>query len=856
MEESRTECVKNHKIYSNSIVGKVKFSRYRTTHIAVVFVLVLGFFVGAGGTSAEGLRVSGAVKPSLPDDPLQVNLAFDRPYIFEYNVYLPETTNVERDKFQSISTIGPQKIGIHRDLPRRYRGELKHSLTWRKSDDGVVAYLLVHSPEAETVRFLADLSLPAGASLNFYEITTTSQTSVIHSYDVGAQGLEESNFWSPAAVGESLGVEIRLPDEASKEHFELKLLKIAHGFEQSVGDAINVQECTNHIDVQCAIDDGDISEESVSTSMRLVFEKEDGSFACTGTILNVSDDGEDVWIPYIMTAAHCISTSDEADSVVAYWNYQYEQCGGTSLSSDFTSTSGGADFLATYEEGDQTLIRLRNDAPAGTWFSAWWVTDVETGKTGIGSGHPTPGIKKFFSGTTIGNFNVNVCADEDGNDCELKIDLIGLELESGAIEGGASGSALRIDHPDDNEDYFVGLLSGKSTQHPPCDGAVGFFGEFRHFYPDVAQWLAPETEPEPEPEPDDVHGDTEDTATEVELQSGTEGYINDEDDIDFFTVTVEQQGTLVIYTTGSIDTTGTVTNADGSVNLSDDDSGTDLNFLITFAAEPGTYSIKVEGNQSSTGSYTLVVEFEEHIEQNDDVDDHGDTEDTATQIESDSMTEAEIDDEEDIDYFELVIDRAGTLKIYTTGDLDTTGTVTSEDGTVDIFDDDSGEALNFSISFDAAAGTYYIKVEGYSSSTGTYTLHTEFEGHDDHGDTKESATTISSSARNWKFSTVAQIHNDADQDVFEILFSRRTKVTISTEGETDTVGRLTDMNDVDIVESDDICEENDEDCEENLNFSLTYTVEKGTYYLYVTGEIIEKSEYTLKVDTDTNQLEE
>lgn len=308
---------------------------------------------------------------------------------------MPRTTSVERDKFHSISTIGPQKIGIHRDLPDRYRGELKHSLTWRKRDDAIVAYLLVHSPDAESVRFLADLSLPVGASLNFYEITTTSHISVIHSYDVDAQGLEESKFWSPIASGESIGVEIRLPDEASKEHFELKLLKIAHGYEQSFIAATNVQECTNHIDVQCAIDDGDISEESVSTSMRLLFEREDATYACTGTILNVSNDGEDVWIPYIMTAEHCISTAAEADSVVARWNFQYEHCGGTTLSSDYTITSGGADLLATYAAGDQTLIRLRNDAPDGTWFSGWWVTDVESGETGICSGHPTLGSKSF-----------------------------------------------------------------------------------------------------------------------------------------------------------------------------------------------------------------------------------------------------------------------------------------------------------------------------------------------------------------------------------------------------------------------------------------------------------------------------
>lgn len=432
----------------------------------------------------------------------------------------------------------------------------------------------------------------------------------------------------------------------------------------------------------------------------------------------------------------------------------------------------------------------------------------------------------------------------------MLVDLIGFELENGAIESGASGSALRINHPNNDEDYFVGVLSGKSTNHPPCENGVGYFGEFRHFYPDVAQWLGAATEPEP----DDVHGDSKDTATVVELQSETEGYINDEDDIDYFEVTVEQVGTLIVYTTGSIDTVGTITNEDSSVEITDEDSGIDLNFLITFVANPGTYSIKVEGNQSSTGSYLLYVEFE--VPNEDSSDDHGDTAETATPVELDSATDAEIDDEEDIDYFEIVIDHAGTLKIYTTSDLDTTGTVTNEDGSVDIFDDDSGEDLNFSIMFDASAGIYYIKVAGYATSTGAYTLHVEFEANDDHGDTKESATTISSSARNWKFSTVAYINDAFDQDVFELVFSRKTKITIYTEGETDTVGRLTNLNDVDIVEDDDICDENDEDCEENLNFSLTYTVDEGTYYLYVSGEITEKSEYTLKVETDAGQVSE
>ena len=51
------------------------------------------------------------------------------------------------------------------------------------------------------------------------------------------------------------------------------------------------------------------------------------------SLMNV-EDGEDVFIPYVLTAGHCISTDDSASSVVGYWSYQSSTCGGSATSSD------------------------------------------------------------------------------------------------------------------------------------------------------------------------------------------------------------------------------------------------------------------------------------------------------------------------------------------------------------------------------------------------------------------------------------------------------------------------------------------------------------------------------------------
>ena len=104
-------------------------------------------------------------------------------------------------------------------------------------------------------------------------------------------------------------------------------------------------------------------------------------------------------------------------------------------------------------------------------------------------------------------------------------------------------------------------------------------------------------------------------------------------------------------------------------------------------------------------------------------DDHGDTLSGATQVALGSSTAGSLL-AGDTDYFRVTVSSLGTLVAYTTGGTDTYGSIWDGSGSVLTEDDESGERSNFLVFTSVDAGTYYIEVRGYSSSTtGNYTLH-------------------------------------------------------------------------------------------------------------------------------------
>ena len=109
-------------------------------------------------------------------------------------------------------------------------------------------------------------------------------------------------------------------------------------------------------------------------------------------------------------------------------------------------------------------------------------------------------------------------------------------------------------------------------------------------------------------------------------------------------------------------------------------------------------------------------------------DDHGDDRATATGVEAGSDTEGMLESG-DVDYFRIDVDASGTLEVYSSGRTDTYGYLEDAGGETLRSNDDGGAGTNFRIAEDVSAGTYYVRVRGYSSrTTGDYTLSVRFTG--------------------------------------------------------------------------------------------------------------------------------
>ena len=108
----------------------------------------------------------------------------------------------------------------------------------------------------------------------------------------------------------------------------------------------------------------------------------------------------------------------------------------------------------------------------------------------------------------------------------------------------------------------------------------------------------------------DRHGNTPARATQVQLgesapwTASTTGQINTSRDIDYFRLTVPYAGVLVVETTGSTDTVGTVWQDDEELDTADS-GGTRRNFRLSVRVEAGPVVVAVEGNGTRTGAYTL-----------------------------------------------------------------------------------------------------------------------------------------------------------------------------------------------------------------------------------------------------------
>ena len=324
--------------------------------------------------------------------------------------------------------------------------------------------------------------------------------------------------------------------------------------------------------------------------------------------------------------------------------------------------------------------------------------------------------------------------------------------------------------------------------------------------------------PEEEAAPDD-HGNSIATATPVAIGATVQGVLTAWDE-DYFEIPVPTDGfRLGVFTEGDTDTHGTLFDRNGVSLSSDNDSGEAFNFHIVQALDAGTYYLSISRFFGDPGDYSLVVEEA--------APDHGNSIATATPVAIGATVQGVLT-EGDEDYFEIPVPTDGfRLSVFTEGDTDTYGTLFDRNGVSLSSDNDSGEAFNFHIVQALDAGTYYLSISGFSFSgffagdTGDYSLVVE-EAAPDHGNSIATATPVAIGA------TVQGVLTEGDEDYFEIpVPTDGFRLSVFTEGDTDTYGTLFDRNGVSLS--------SDNDSGEAFNFHIVQALDAGTYYLSISG---------------------
>lgn len=365
---------------------------------------------------------------------------------------------------------------------------------WLPVPGGRVARLDVVSPGAAALRVALDpRGLPPGAELR----VSSPELPVVELIRTGeAQSQLDGSglFWSPVTEGERQQIEVFVPGTAEPAGTVLRVAALSHLVAspfRSLSLAKNLGSSGScNIDVACRT--GTLGEAFVNAKnavARMVFSTSDGTFTCTGTLLN--DTVAATQVPYFYSAAHCISLQSEANTLTTFWNYETPTCGVASAGAN-TQLTGGADLLFAQLSSDALLLRLRSTPPAGAFFAGWDAATLSPSTQVIGIHHPSGDNKKYSRGNHSGfSSNVNIGG-------QTVTSAARSSWAEGTTEGGSSGSGLFT--LTSGEYRLRGGLAGGSAScansgQSEAAGNVDYYSRFDQVFPSIRQWLDPTVGP-------------------------------------------------------------------------------------------------------------------------------------------------------------------------------------------------------------------------------------------------------------------------------------------------------------------------------------------------------------------------
>ena len=389
-------------------------------------------------------------------------------------------------------------IGVNRAVPEVAALPQTRETTWIPVEGGRAARLSVTSPEAGSLRLALDLEgIPEDVEMVFFGSGDPSR--LVGPVRVGEIDDRTRAWWSPLTEGDTQTVELFVASRHGKRELAIEVRGVSHvfttpssNFTKRIEEIGRAGSC--NVDVQCSsLKDSSSFRDVVQSVAQMVFN--DGGFTvlCTGTLLNDNDPATQA--PWFLSNNHCFDNLTApfksaaemqavANTLNTLWRFEASACNSRVPDSTWTQLTTGAAFLFNSVHSDALLLRLKQAAPSGAFFSGWDANPIGSGTPVVAIHHPEGDLKKASQGSVVGYAVPQVGG---GNESFAEV-----RWSSGTTEGGSSGSGLWTF---DGTEYRLrgGLWGGTAS----CTNASGsdYYYRFDLVYPKVSAYLSATTGP-------------------------------------------------------------------------------------------------------------------------------------------------------------------------------------------------------------------------------------------------------------------------------------------------------------------------------------------------------------------------
>jgi len=394
------------------------------------------------------------------------------------------------------------KVGVNRNAETEIDAAAVFVLNWQKAasdaaGDGRVARIALTSPDARGMRVALQLrALPDSAEMRFSGSAAPEKILGVVSGEQ-ANALRDGNkvYWTPATDGETQNIEIYLPATVNLEDVNVRLSGVSHLF-TSAQDRFRsslVTKASQSCEVDAVCKYGSLGakfRDEAKAVAAMLFTRPDGQYVCTGSVVEFG--GNDRTIPYMWSAAQCISTQAVANTLNTFWLYEAASCGSAQLNADAMQLTGGAKILHVKTATDTLLLSLNDQIPAEKIpYGVAWVSDPLLGDPMFSIHHPNGDVKKVSTGKGAGR----TCDTVFGSDPEVDTSTLSLvSWSEGTIEPGSGGSGAFTYRSSDGSYRLRGGYTGGSASCSTVgasvnNGNASCYSNISQVWDDVKQWL-------------------------------------------------------------------------------------------------------------------------------------------------------------------------------------------------------------------------------------------------------------------------------------------------------------------------------------------------------------------------------